>query len=40
LHWSIADPAAIGTDAAFETAYAELADRVDRLVPVLSPADR
>jgi protein-tyrosine-phosphatase len=40
LHWSIADPAAIGTDAAFETAYEELADRVDRLVPVLSPADR
>ncbi|GAB3814857.1 helix-turn-helix domain-containing protein [Kribbella italica] len=37
LHWSIPDPAATDTDAAFENAYEEIADRVDRLVPVLSP---
>ncbi len=37
LHWSVADPAAVDTDAAFEAAYTELADRIDRLAPVLSP---
>jgi protein-tyrosine-phosphatase/DNA-binding HxlR family transcriptional regulator len=36
LHWSIPDPAAIDTDAAFEAAYEQIADRVDRLAPVLS----
>lgn len=36
LHWSVADPAQSGTDAAFETAYAELADRIDRLAPALA----
>jgi protein-tyrosine-phosphatase len=39
LHWSIPDPAAINTDAAFEAAYEELADRIDRLAPVLSPLE-
>ena len=33
LHWSIPDPAPIDTDAAFEAAYAELAERIDRLAP-------
>jgi protein-tyrosine-phosphatase len=33
LHWSIPDPAPIDTDAAFEAAYTELADRIDRLAP-------
>ncbi len=36
LHWSIPDPAPADTDAAFEAAYTELADRIDRLAPALS----
>lgn len=40
LHWAISDPAAVDTDAAFQSAYAEIADRVERLAAVLSPADR
>jgi protein-tyrosine-phosphatase/DNA-binding transcriptional ArsR family regulator len=39
LHWAVADPSVVDTDAAFEAAYTELADRIDRLAPVLSPAD-
>jgi protein-tyrosine-phosphatase/DNA-binding HxlR family transcriptional regulator len=39
LHWSIPDPAPADTDAAFEAAYTELADRIDRLAPALSPTD-
>jgi len=31
LHWSIPDPARIDTDAAFETAYAAISQRVDQL---------
>jgi len=31
LHWSVPDPVRVGTDAAFEAAYADLAGRVDRL---------
>lgn len=31
LHWSVPDPAAIDTDAAFDTALAEIGDRVNRL---------
>jgi protein-tyrosine-phosphatase/DNA-binding HxlR family transcriptional regulator len=38
LHWAVPDPAPIDTDAAFEAAYTELADRIDRLAPVLTPA--
>jgi ArsR family transcriptional regulator, arsenate/arsenite/antimonite-responsive transcriptional repressor / arsenate reductase (thioredoxin) len=33
LHWSVPDPVRIDTDAAFETAYTELDDRVTRLAP-------
>ncbi|QGN47496.1 helix-turn-helix domain-containing protein [Micromonospora sp. WMMD558] len=33
LHWSVPDPVRVDTDEAFETAYADLADRVDRLAP-------
>lgn len=33
LHWSVPDPVRIDTDAAFEAAFADLADRVDRLAP-------
>jgi len=36
LHWSVPDPAPADTDAAFEAAFAEIEDRVDRLVSVLS----
>ncbi|WP_030437255.1 helix-turn-helix domain-containing protein [Actinoplanes subtropicus] len=35
LHWSVRDPVRVGTDEAFETAYADLAGRIDRLAPVL-----
>ncbi|WP_026421213.1 MarR family transcriptional regulator [Actinokineospora inagensis] len=35
LHWSVSDPATTGTNAAFTTAYQDLADRVNRLVPAV-----
>ncbi|PWU46020.1 ArsR family transcriptional regulator [Micromonospora globispora] len=35
LHWSVPDPVRVDTDEAFETAYADLADRVDRLAPAI-----
>ena len=35
LHWSVPDPARLDTDDAFEDAYTELAERVDRLTPAL-----
>jgi protein-tyrosine-phosphatase len=35
LHWSIPDPVRIGTDAAFDTAYETLAERIGDLVPRL-----
>ncbi|GAB2962372.1 helix-turn-helix domain-containing protein [Saccharothrix stipae] len=38
LHWSVPDPAAVGTPDAFDAAYRDLADRVDRLVPAVRPA--
>ncbi|CCH33286.1 helix-turn-helix domain-containing protein [Actinosynnema sp. NPDC047251] len=33
LHWSVPDPAAVGTPDAFDRAFRDLADRVERLVP-------
>ena len=36
LHWSVPDPARADTDAAFEAAYDELTDRIDRVLPVLT----
>lgn len=36
LHWSVPDPVRVGTDAAFEAAYTDLAGRIDRLAPVIS----
>jgi ArsR family transcriptional regulator, arsenate/arsenite/antimonite-responsive transcriptional repressor / arsenate reductase (thioredoxin) len=36
LHWSVPDPAPVDTDAAFDTAFAEISGRVDRLASVLS----
>jgi ArsR family transcriptional regulator, arsenate/arsenite/antimonite-responsive transcriptional repressor / arsenate reductase (thioredoxin) len=37
LHWSVPDPAPVDTDAAFEAAYTDIAGRIDRLAPVLTP---
>ncbi|GAA1635584.1 helix-turn-helix domain-containing protein [Kribbella alba] len=39
LHWSIPDPAPVDTDAAFESAYTEIAARIDRLAPAVSPIE-
>ena len=36
VHWSVPDPAAKDTDAAFEAAYDEIAGRIDRLAPLVS----
>jgi protein-tyrosine-phosphatase/DNA-binding HxlR family transcriptional regulator len=36
LHWSVPDPVRVGTDAAFEAAYTDLAGRVERLAPTLA----
>jgi len=38
LHWSIPDPARVGTDTAFEQAFTDIADRVSRLAPAVHPA--
>ncbi|WP_326549665.1 arsenate reductase/protein-tyrosine-phosphatase family protein [Micromonospora sp. NBC_01813] len=39
LHWSVPDPVRLDTDAAFDAAYADLAGRVDRLAPAITPGD-
>ena len=36
LHWSVPDPVRVGTDAAFEAAFTDLAGRIDRLAPTLA----
>lgn len=38
LHWSVPDPARRGTGDAFDTAFQDLADRVDRLAPAVRPS--
>ncbi len=38
LHWSVPDPVRPDTDDAFESAFAEIAARVDRLTPVIDTA--
>lgn len=40
LHWSVPDPVRVDTDAAFEAAYTDLADRIHRLGPAVHPAPR
>ncbi|WP_239083761.1 metalloregulator ArsR/SmtB family transcription factor [Asanoa ishikariensis] len=40
LHWSVPDPAPADTDAAFESAFTEIADRVARLAPIVPGDDR
>jgi protein-tyrosine-phosphatase len=37
LHWSVPDPVPTDTDEAFEAAFTDLAGRVDRLAPALTP---
>lgn len=37
LHWSIPDPTPTDTDVAFEAAYTDIAARIDRLAPTLTP---
>ncbi|WP_199444358.1 helix-turn-helix domain-containing protein [Umezawaea beigongshangensis] len=37
LHWSVADPAAVGTEDAFDAAFRELAERIDRVAPAVHP---
>ena len=36
-HWSVADPARIGDEDAFDRALRELTDRVTRLAPAVHP---
>lgn len=38
LHWSVPDPAPAGTEDAFDRAFRDLADRVDRLAPAVHPS--
>lgn len=40
MHWSIADPAATGTNEAFDKAVDSLATRVDRVAPVVRRVQR
>nr|MBA2445932.1 helix-turn-helix domain-containing protein [Nocardioidaceae bacterium] len=40
LHWSVPDPVRIGTNAAFENAYRDIADRVERLVSIVATTSR
>ncbi|MCO8275584.1 helix-turn-helix domain-containing protein [Actinoplanes sp. TRM 88003] len=35
LHWSVPDPVQVNTDAAFEAAYTDLAQRIDRVAPAV-----
>jgi protein-tyrosine-phosphatase len=38
LHWSIPDPVRVNTDEAFETAYADITRRVERLAATITAA--
>ena len=39
LHWSVPDPAGADTTEAFERAFRDIADRVDRLAPAIKPVE-
>ncbi|MFV2195443.1 ArsR family transcriptional regulator [Nocardiopsis sp. LOL_012] len=39
LHWSVPDPVRAGTDAAFDTAFVQIRDRVERLAPTVRPQE-
>ena len=38
MHWSVPDPVAVGTDAAFDATVAELSERIASLAPTGSAA--
>ena len=38
LHWSIPDPVRLGTDAAFDAAFDDIASRIGELAPRLTNA--
>jgi protein-tyrosine-phosphatase len=40
LHWSVPDPSRTGTDEAFERAFRDLAERVERLAPAVHLGDK
>jgi len=40
LHWSIPDPVAVGTDAAFDHAFTEIAARIGDLAPRFTPSTK
>jgi protein-tyrosine-phosphatase len=40
LHWHVPDPVRVGTDKAFESAYAQITERVDRLAGALDELPR
>lgn len=35
LHWSVPDPSSVGTEEAFDSAFQDLADRIERLAPAV-----
>ncbi|MDE3722782.1 helix-turn-helix domain-containing protein [Nocardiopsis sp. N85] len=37
LHWSVPDPVRAGTEAAFDDAFSQISDRVERLAPAVHP---
>lgn len=37
LHWSVPDPAPVDTEDAFEAAFTDIAARIDRLSPAITP---
>jgi protein-tyrosine-phosphatase len=39
VHWSVPDPVPVGSDAAFDRAYADLAERVAYLAPLVLPEE-
>jgi ArsR family transcriptional regulator, arsenate/arsenite/antimonite-responsive transcriptional repressor / arsenate reductase (thioredoxin) len=39
LHWAVPDPVRAGTDEAFETAYTDLQNRIERLAAALTPPE-
>lgn len=40
LHWSVPDPVHTGTDEAFEDAFAQISDRIERLAPAVHTEGR
>ena len=36
MHWSVQDPVRVGSDAAFDAAFDQLAGRIDTIAPYLT----